>query len=145
MREASRRATPDAATSATCKPFAKEGTGCRLSATVFAGEFISRRNGGTRMERPTVPRMHPSAGIFRGYGASRWVPRSWEVQARSSAKVDCENRMLTWVVRGIIWYLLVEAGRGLVGVDVAGATSSCASEPMGPGSHWPLRISECGG
>src|SRR5262249_22728274 len=99
-------------------------------------EFISRRKGGTRIESPTIPSTHPREGMFLGNGALGFVPRSCEVQARSSVNVFSENRMLTCEVRGIIWYLLLGSRIGTaIGDEEGDATSSCASDLRGPGSH----------
>src|SRR5258705_4329856 len=69
---------------------------------------ISRRKGGARMLSPTMPKMQPVAGMFFGNGAVGFVPRIWDVQDCMTSNAACENRMLTWVVLGIVSYRLVE-------------------------------------
>src|SRR5215467_3651671 len=111
-RKASSTATPSATAKTSASALINDGWGKGAEGEDFDTVFISPRKGGTRMESPTIPSTQPRAGMFLGNGASGFVPRSCEVQARSSANVLFENRMLTCEVRGIIWYLLLGSRTG---------------------------------
>ena len=81
--EAKTRATASATAVAIDKARENDGVTAGIAGADPAG-FISLRKGGARMERPTMPRMQASEGMFLGRGELGLVPRSKEVHARSS-------------------------------------------------------------
>ena len=70
MRDARSRTTPNATVLVIASALMNDGAGREAMGEDFGGVFISRRKGGTTMERPTIPRMQPSEGMFFGKGAS---------------------------------------------------------------------------